>query len=280
MLDILLHIDTYAEPTPPKAIEQAVGFASLLGGQLTGLATHIDIKVPDNWLAERLLNVSQLAGVEEAKSLESAQGALKCLEAAARQAGARQEGLIVRAGLQVVGPCVARHARTRDLCLICVGDRMDSERAVAEEVLFRAGRPVLIFNPESAPLPFERLTRVAVAWDGSRSSARAVSDAIPALQKAQEVRILTVVGEKASTVSGIALDLVRHLATHGVSASVDEIDGRHRPIAASLDAYCADYKPDLLVMGGYGSSRLKEFVLGGATEHVLNTRRVAALLSH
>lgn len=279
MRDIMLQVDTYAEPTPPHAIPQAVAFAGALEGELTGFATHIDIKVPDNWIAERLLHINGLASAEESKSLAAARKSLEYLETCARSSGIKAHGLVVRANLHGIGPCVARHARARDLCLVPLGDRMDSQRAVAEDVIFGSGRPVLVFHPDHAPLP-ARLTRVAVAWDGSRCAARAAADAMPILKRASDVRVVTVVGEKPSATSGVADDLVRHLLAHGVSARVDEVDGRHRSIGAALDAYVSEATPSLVVMGAYGSSRLKEFVLGGATEHVLNRVRIPTLLSH
>ncbi|MBK8839673.1 MAG: universal stress protein [Hyphomonadaceae bacterium] len=280
MRDIMLHIDTYAEPILPRAIEQSVGFAKSLDAELTGVAAHIDISVPDNWLAERLLHINEMASVEESKSLAAARGSLELLETYGRTAGVKCEGHVVRAGLHSIGPCVARHARTRDLCLISLGDRMDSQRSVAEEVIFGSGRPTLIYHPDRAPLPKDRLKRVAIAWDGGRCAARAVCDTIPVLKKSESVRVLTVVGEKASATSGLASELVRHLLTHGINAQVDEIEGRRRSIGASLDAYIGESAPQLIVMGAYGSSRLKEFVLGGATEHVLNRLAIPAFLSH
>lgn len=280
MRDIALQIDTYAEPSSPQVIDQAVSFAAILEATLTGIAVKIDINVPDNWLAEKLLHTRQMAAVEEQKSLETAKASLKRLETAAAQAGVRQAGQVVRAPLHGVGPCITRCARTRDLCILAVGDRMDSQRAVAEDVIFGSGRPVLVFHPERAPLPAGRLARVAIAWDGSRSAARAVADALPILAHAEDVRVMTAVGEKASATTGQAEELVRHLRMHGIAAVTDELDGRHRGIGASFDAYIEEVAPQLLVMGAYGSSRLKEFVLGGATEHVLNACRTPVLLSH
>jgi nucleotide-binding universal stress UspA family protein len=279
MRDIMLQVDTYAEPTPPHAIRQAVAFARALEAELTGFATHIDINVPDNWIAERLLHVNAMASAEESKSLAAARQSLEHLDTSARAAGVKAHSLVARASLHGIGPCVARHARTRDLCLVSVGDRMDSQRAVAEDVIFGSGRPVLVFHPDHAPLP-ATLARVAVAWDGSRSAARAAADAMPVLKRASDVRVVTVVGEKPSATAGVADDLIRHLLAHGVSAHVDEVDGRHRSIGASLDAYISKAKPHLVVMGAYGSSRLKEFVLGGATEHVLNKVLTPTLFSH
>lgn len=278
--DIVLQIDTYAEPTPPKAIEQAVSFAKLFDATLTGLAIHIDIDAPENWLAEKLLHTNALAAAEERKSLEAAQASLKHLEAAASGASVQHVGKVVRALLHGVGPRLAQLARTRDLCLLVAGDRMDSQRAVAEEVIFSSGRPALIFHPEYAPLPSGRLSCVSIAWDGSRSAARAVADALPLLKQAADVRVMTAVGEKASATAGQAEELVRHLRCHSVAASTDEVDGRQRSIGASIDAYLEDVSPQLLVMGAFGSSRFREFVLGGATDHVLNRCKTAVMLSH
>jgi nucleotide-binding universal stress UspA family protein len=280
MRDILLHVDTYAEPSPPGAIEQAVAFAHALGCQISALATHIDFRVPQNWLAERLLNISRLAEIEENKSLEAGRNALKHFEQAATAAGAFNESIVARANPDAVGECVARYARTRDLCLVPIGDRVGSQRMVAEDAIFRSGRPALVFNPDTAPLSRGRLRRAAVAWDGSRCSARAVGDALSVLKAAEEVRVFTVLGEKPSARSGLAKDLVRHLKAYSVEAQIDEVDGSHRSIGASINAYLDEFRPDLLVMGAYGSSKMKEFVLGGATEHVLNNLRLPILLSH
>lgn len=280
MLDMLLHIDTYAEPASIKAIEQAVAFAGVLGFPIAGLATHVDIHVPDNWLAEKLLNISRLAVIEEGKSLEFAHTALRRLESVAAAAGITHETIVARTELHRVGPSVARYARTRDLCLISLGDRTDSERAVAEDVIFGSGRAVLLFHAERAPLPKRPLRRVAIAWDNSRCAARAVGEAVPLLRQAEEVAIMTAVGEKAGATPGLGEDLARYLRLHGVACGISEVEGGYRSIGATLDAYILEHTPDLLVMGAYGSSRLKEFVLGGATEHVLNTLVTPTLLCH
>jgi nucleotide-binding universal stress UspA family protein len=151
---------------------------------------------------------------------------------------------------------------------------------VAEDVVFGAGRPVLVFNPDHAPLTSKTLERVAVLWDASRCAARAVADAIPVLAKAQDVRVVTMVGEKAAAVSGLSADLVRHLKAYGIAAQTDEVHAAHRRIGSLIEGYVEEKAPTLLVMGAYGNSKMKEFVLGGATEHVLNHLRAPALLSH
>ncbi len=279
MLDMLLHIDTYAEPTPSPAIDQAVGFARICGGRISAIATHIDIRVPPNWLAEKLLGVSHLAEVEENKSLEAGRASIGYVEDVARRAGVFSEAMIVRADFQSIGMSVARHARSRDLTLVAVPNPAGSQRNVAEDAVFGAGRPILVYNPDKGPLPTASLDRVSVLWDGSRCSARAVADARPILAAAREIRIVTIVGEKRSVGSGAAADLVRHLGAHGLSSQVEEA-AYLGSIGASIDAHITDRAPQLLVMGAYGTSKLKEFVLGGATEHMLGALHVPVVFSH
>ena len=279
MIDMLLHIDTYAEPTLPPAIKQAAAFARICGGQLSALATHIDIRVPDNWLAEKLLGVSHMAEIEENKSLETGRASIEYFESAAKEAGVFSESLIVRADFNAVGDCIARHARTRDLTLLPISDPVGNQRNVAEDAIFGAGRSILVYRPEKIPLPTASLDRVSVLWDGSRCAARVVADAMPVLAKAREVRVVTFIGEKASAGSGTAADVVRHLGTHRLSAKVQETAYLGN-IGATIDAHIRDSDPQILVMGAYGTSKLKEFVLGGATAHVLTSLPVPTFFSH
>lgn len=131
-----------------------------------------------------------------------------------------------------------------------------------------------------ADLPRDSLGLVVLAWDNSRSAARALADALPLLVKAREVRVFTVVNDKPLACAGAGRDAVRHLLAHGVKAVVDEVDGQGRPIGQVLDAYVGEHHADLLVMGGYGRSRVREFILGGATEHMLSGSRAPLFLSH
>jgi nucleotide-binding universal stress UspA family protein len=124
------------------------------------------------------------------------------------------------------------------------------------------------------------LPRIAILWDDSRGAARAAADALPLLVKAEEVRVVTITGEKPVASPGLSHDLVRHLQAHGVKALGEEVDGARRDIGAVIDAVIAERRPQLLVMGAFGSPRLKEFVLGGATRHVLDNLSTPTLMSH
>jgi nucleotide-binding universal stress UspA family protein len=100
------------------------------------------------------------------------------------------------------------------------------------------------------------------------------------LRLAKVVRVLTIVHEKPRAVPGLGADIVRHLLAHGVRAVVDEVDGSKTSFGRVLDDYLPLHSPDLLIMGAYGQSRLREFILGGATEHVLLAPRIPVLMSH
>jgi len=280
MRDILLQIDSYPEATPTAAIEQAVKFAAAVGGALSALAVEADIRNPSNRLADYFIGLSGLVVEEEQKSRRACQTALELFSSKARDAGVLGEALQGKADLYCIGEYVAQRARTRDLCIVPVSDFLDGQRSVAEAVVFGSGRPVLLFRPGVADLLSRGLSVMVLAWDGGRSAARAMADALPAMRKAREVRVLTVVNEKPDARSGLGGDAVRHLKAHGVNAVVDEVDAAGRRIGQVLEDYTSECGSDLLVMGAYGHSRLREFVLGGATEHMMHDPKVPLLLSH
>lgn len=280
MRDVLLQIDTYPEATSPEAIEQAVRFTAALGGVLSALAVEVDIRLHSNRIADYLIGLSRLAEEEEQKSRLACHSALETFSTRAKAAGVLGQAIHGRADLYLIGDYVAARARTRDLCIVPVTDPLDGQRSIAEAVAFDSGRPVLLFRPGRADLPAADLGTVVLAWDGSRSAARAMADALPVMTKAREVRVLTVLNEKPDAHPGLGEDAVRHLKAHGVNAVADEVDASGRAVGQVLDDYVAANRPDLLVMGAYGRSRVREFVLGGATEHMLHDPRVPLLLAH
>jgi nucleotide-binding universal stress UspA family protein len=279
MRDILLQIDTYPEATPSAGIEQAVRFTAEVGGILSALAVEVDIRAPRNRVADYLIGLSRLAEEEEQKSRRSCAMVLETFSTMAGQAGVLGEAIHGKAGLYGVGEYVSERSRTRDLCIVPVVHHLDGQRSVLEAVVFGSGRPVLTFRPGVADLPGS-LGSIVLAWDGTRTAARAMADALPVLRKAGEVRVLTVTNEKPSARSGMGQDVARHLAAHEVNAVVDEVDADGRRIGLVLQDYLARRRPDLLVMGAYGRSRAREFILGGATEHMLHEPGAPLLLSH
>jgi nucleotide-binding universal stress UspA family protein len=173
---------------------------------------------------------------------------------------------------------VADYARLRDLTIIPVPFEDYADQRYAETVVFQSGRPVLII-PEHLPQTEARLNAVAVAWDFSRTAARAVADALPLLERAKVVRIVCVLNEKTFGSSRGSSELATHLSHHGVNVVVDEVDAGDRTIGDVLARFIAAHQIDLLVMGAYGHSRFREFILGGATQSMLSKPPVPTLLS-
>jgi nucleotide-binding universal stress UspA family protein len=119
-----------------------------------------------------------------------------------------------------------------------------------------------------------------VAWDFGRTAARAVADALPILEKAKKVRVVTIADDKVIDTEHSAEELAKNLSRHGIDVVLDKIDAKGRPTGEVLESYALSYTVDLLVMGAYGHSRLREFILGGATKYLLSKPPFPILFSH
>lgn len=276
--DMLLHIDSYPEPTPAGTIDEAVRLAGMLGDRLSALALSIHFPVHGNRLTDYMLGLKDLARAEEAKSREACRKAFEQFRESCGE-DLFGETHLEACELYLAADRVALRARTRDLCIVPIVDRFETGQEVAQAVIFGSGRPVVVFKSGVVKPNSRELGLVVVAWDGSRAAARALADALPALSAAREVRILTVLNEKPLP-EHVAAMASQHLRAHGVYAKVDEVDGAGEAIGAVFRAYCEANAPDLFVMGAYGHSRLREVVLGGATDSMLAHADLPILLSH
>lgn len=152
-------------------------------------------------------------------------------------------------------------ARLRDLTIVSVPESYD--QWYAEAVIFGSRKPTLdLVLPERPGTKSFELNTVVVAWDFSRTAARAIADTMPVLQKAKRVRVVTVLNEKALGTTHSAEEVAKILSRHGVDATVDEVDAAARPIGEVLESHAASCAADVLVMGAYGHSRFREFILG------------------
>jgi len=273
--DVLLALTTYPDPTPVSAVEGAVSFATSFGSHIAAIACEVHVQVPGSFLSGSL--VGGLAKHEAHESLKNARALLAAFESTAEKAGVPHERILERCLTQQVPARLVEYARLRDLTIVSVPEPYD--QWYAEAIIFGSGRPTLVL-PESPPFrPFE-LNTVVVAWDFSRPAARAVADAIPILEKAKIVRIVTVTNEKVIDTKHSSEELAKNLSRHGIDVIVDQVDGAGRSIGESLTREVASYNADLLVMGAYGHSRFREFVLGGATQSMLSKPLIPILFSH
>lgn len=277
--DMLLQIAAYPEPTPQALITEGVALGAKLGDGLSALAVCVRIPVHSNRIADYLIRLSDLAEEEEARSAAAARSALDRFTEAARTAGVFRDGLLESADLYAVAEHVAGRARTRDLCIVPLAERFDGQRETAQAIIFGSGRPVLLFAAGRSG-PEGPLGTAVVAWDGGACSARALAASLPALKRAEKVRVVGVLNDKPAAGPGVTAEPVRHLKAHGIDAVGEEIDGGGAPAGRLIEDYVQTHGASLLIMGAYGHSRLRDFVLGGATEHVLRNPPVPVLLTH
>jgi len=174
---------------------------------------------------------------------------------------------------------VARVARNFDITIGVQPEGPDQSASslVLEGVLFHSGRPLLV-------LPYihrgpAKLGKIIVAWDGGATAARALSCAMPVLKRAGRVEVVTMINGKRATSDLPGFDIARNLARHGVQADLKTLP-KGEDVGALILSYAADENADLLVMGGYGHSRLREFVLGGATRTILQSMTLPVLMAH
>jgi len=278
--DVLIALTTYPQPTPLSAVDDAVDLAAALGAKLSAIACEVKINVPGSLLGRRLLNVPAMIAGEAKKSATNAQQLLAAFQAAAEKSGVFQERILEHCPTSGVPEVLIEYSRLRDLTIVPVpeGDYLD--QWYAESVIFGSGRPTVILPHGRKRTGSFALDTVIVAWDFSRPATRAMADAMPILEKAKRVCVLTVTKEKAIDTRRSGAELAKHLARHSVDVVLDEVDAKGRGIGDVFEAHVTYRNADLLVMGAYGHSRIREFILGGATKRMLARPPVPIFLSH
>jgi nucleotide-binding universal stress UspA family protein len=175
------------------------------------------------------------------------------------------------------------HARHADLAVIGQADPADHDlvpELPAEDLLLGAGRPILVVPTGGGPATLGQT--VVIAWNASREATRAVNDALPLLERARSVTVLTVDARPGAMRHGAepGADIAVHLARHGLTVTVEQAHAEGHATAATILERAAARGADLIVMGGYGRSRLRDIVLGGVSHALLQHARVPVLLSH
>ena len=176
--------------------------------------------------------------------------------------------------------CQARHADLVILGQVDPAHPPPAGRQLVEDVLMTSGRPILVVPYIGGFDTFG--TNILVGWNNSREAARAINDAIPLLAKAASVTILEAnpIGRKPAIDDAASADITRHLTRHGISAKTARTALASISASDALLSYAADISADLLVVGGYGHSRLRERILGGVTRELLQHMTLPVLMSH
>jgi nucleotide-binding universal stress UspA family protein len=184
---------------------------------------------------------------------------------------------VVQSPVAEAGREFAKIARHFDLAILNQPKPKEWEgELIVETTLFESGRPIV-----AVPYIYSgsvKLNHITVCWDGSRAAARAIADAMPLLQRSRNVDILTVRTDGDGDFS--AADIEGHLARHGISAAGLSIRSEMGEEGNTILNHAADAGTNLIVMGGYGHNRFREFILGGVTRVLLQSMTAPVLMSH
>jgi nucleotide-binding universal stress UspA family protein len=259
------------------AADYAVSIAETFAAHIAGIAFAYEPVLPPTIMGGIPANYIES---QRADSENAAGEAVAHFEERARRAGLAAESRIMGASIAGASDLFGRVARRFDLSVVgqAEPDKVAPEELIIEAALFESGRPVVV-------VPYIqrdglKLDRVMIGWDGSRNAARSIGDAMPFLVRAKSVDVVIVASEGVKSDELPGADIAQHLARHGMKVDVKRIVTGGIDVANTVLSYAADSSIDFIVMGGYGHSRLREFILGGATRGILTSMTVPVMMSH
>jgi nucleotide-binding universal stress UspA family protein len=275
--NLLVNIPTERSPQP--AIDGAISLAARCQAQLDAVSVGYESSsIP--LVAEGGAAVAAIFEDERGKALERAHAALAIFETEAKRAGVTYSSRAISTMPSEAAAILGATARLYDLAVVAQPEfeRDTFDNTLAQEILFQSGGPVL-FMPYTFKGAFHA-RRVGICWDGSRLAARAVRDAMPLLEQAEAITIITINAASSVPADASAAHLMRYLSRLGVPTEIDSLKTEKANTQSSILSLAADESLNLLVMGGYGHSRLKETVFGGVTREMLESMTVPTLMSH
>ena len=260
------------------AADYAISVAAAFDAHLTGIA--VANEPSDAESATFYLPAAELIASEQRESKQAAKQALDRFAASAARNGVNADMVALLGGSAAAAKQFGLVARRFDLAIVGQGEPNDGaiEEQIAHSALFDSARPVIVVPYiQHAPLA---LDRVLVCWDGSRPAVRAIAEAMPFLERAKSVDVVTVANEPGKQDDIAGPDMGRHLARHGLKPRVERIVRDGIDVKDALLSYAADIGADFIVMGAYGHSRVREFVLGGVTRSFLESMTMPTLMAH
>ncbi|MHA7774353.1 universal stress protein [Roseibium sp. M-1] len=273
--DILTVLDLSGDQ---PAAKYALEFGRNHDAHVTGLAVSFEPVVPA--FAAAPMPVDYLQAAHE-QAIAAAGDAKKEFDELARLAGVTNESRM--AEILTGGPLenVLVHCRPTDLVVIGQAnpDKPEPMRELLiETILFESGVPVLLV-PYIGSKSYQP-KNVLVGWDGSSTATRAIHAALPVLEKADKITLL-VIEKKATKAHGQpGADVANYLARHNMDVTIEVVTNPQASVADTVLNYVSDHSNDLVVMGGYGHSRMREFLFGGATREILEAMTVPVLMAH
>jgi nucleotide-binding universal stress UspA family protein len=274
---ILVHVDE--TPRCAARLDIAFELAGAFGAHVTALATVPEIPVP---ASVEVAYGAQLAAAHERAVRDALDPVKTDFSQRAQRAGV--SSFEWREARGDIVPLAAVHARYADLLVVGQVDPGDDRTrpvpAFLENLMLSVGRPVLVIPYAGA---FKgAFSKPLVAWNASRESTRAVTDALPLLRRAKQVAVMVVDPREAAVNYGESpgSDIALYLARHGVKAEVHPTPSGDVDVGDVILSRASDIDADLVVMGAWGHSRVRELVMGGATRSLLEQMTVPVLFSH
>lgn len=272
--DVLVHMD--ASDASAVRLASAIALAKAHGAQVSGLFIRSLPNVPQ-WMVAPLgpdvVEVqAEFARQASAKAEVTFKNAITeaGIEADWRSAEGDEAGILIEAG------------RLSDLVVMGrtgVEKRLDLEKRFIAHVILEVARPVLVVPAAQSNQAVGK--NILIAWDGSREAVRAVNDAMPLLNSAEKVSVVAVGGTSSDEEGKCALpSICAYLKRHGVEVCECEVKADDRKAGPVLLKEVETFGADMIVMGAYGRSRLRDIVLGGTTRHLLRHAKVPLLMSH
>ena len=274
--DIIVHLEHKITRDPARdfAISIAETFDSHIAGvafaNTPDFAGYLVMEMPPDIVARMV-----------AESEKVASAAIERFDAAARCSLVPAEHRLLKTTGASAPVILATLARRFDLSVLMQSepDGVDNDDMI-EAALFESGRPLIM-------VPYIqkdglKLDHVVCCWDGSRAAARAINDALPLLVKAKAVDLLIVLNEKTSSAPNVirGAEIANHLARHDVKVEITTIPAADIDVTSAILSYVADCSGTLIVMGGYGHTKLREVILGGVTRDLLKSMTVPVFVSH
>ena len=284
---LLLVLPTYPDAPPVQTVESAVFLARHLGARVTALVPQLSDD-PDLWPPSLGAWPVDFVGLMADAVRQSERNAQRLTDDLSALAAKFDVSMDIRRNL---APLFSRPKSTIDLArlhdvVVMPAPEVDgSNRHFVESMIFDTGRPTLLLPSGLLPSggdrkAMQKLDTVLVAWDYGREAARALSDALPILARAKKVHILSIFGEKGLNTSCTPSDLQTYLAAHKVNYILEERVRTEGVISDLIADTAMELGADMIVMGAYSHTRIRERILGGATSDILANPPLPVFLSH
>jgi nucleotide-binding universal stress UspA family protein len=272
-------IAAYLKPGDGRdaAAEYAISVAEAFEAHIAGVAFAYEPVIPASVMGGISVDLIES---QRSENEQAAKAAIDKFNKLTKRESLSSETRLLNASMAGGADLFGRIARRFDLSIVgqAEPDTVAPSDLVIEAAMFESGRPVVVVPYiQKSGL---KLDHVMACWDGSKAAARAIADAMPFLERAKKVELVVVTGEAGKSDELPGVDFGQHLARHNVNVDVKRIARGSVDVRDVILSYAADSGTDFLVMGGYGHSRLREFILGGVTRGILSSMTVPVLMSH